>query len=406
MRASFRIPLFFAAFALATVLLASTLVLRARAAKAPCAWAGIQYSAQRDPANPLMLSQPPGANPLNGARFFVDGPAHGMAAGAIARLLGMNPKRLPDGLSWSFFDSVIVPRALLLHPRVAHKVHMLEKIASQPEPQRFSIYSAGGGPGAVFGQVYKVLCHNMTADPGTIPILQSMFIYPHGKYCASRKEIAGNLRTFRRQVNEMARGIGRKPAVILMELDSGATSSCVGSRRLWKAALRYEINVFSALPHAVVYTEAGYSDANRARYTWKLMNAIGIGKIRGFYTNDTHEQWTINEIRWAEKIVRHTGAHFIVNTAQNGQGPLLNKHPGKHGVEYLCNPPGRGLGPTLNTNTGFRNMDAFMWTHTPGRSSGTCNGGPPSGVFWPKRAIREAQLANEKLGPAFPSRPY
>jgi endoglucanase len=325
-----------------------------------------------------------------------------MAAGAIAKLLGMNPKDLPTDMSWSYFDSVVVPHALKSHPRVAFKVHMLEKIASQPEPQRFSIFSGGGGPGAVFGQVYKVLCTNLEADPGSIPIVQSMFIYPHGKYCASRKEIADNEPTFKRQVSEMARGIGLHPAVVLMELDSVATSRCVGSLRLWEDELRYEINQFSALPHAVVYTEAGYSDANHAKYTARVLNAIGIRKIRGFYTNDTHEQWAINEIRWAEKVSRRThGAHFIVNTAQNGRGPKLNRHPGKHGVEDLCNPPGRGLGPRLNTHPGFPNLDAFMWTHTPGRSSGRCNGGPPSGDFWPFRAIHLAMRASNKLGPAF-----
>ena len=44
------------------------------------------YSAQRDASNPLALPVAPGANPLNGASFFVPGPAKGSAAGAIAQL--------------------------------------------------------------------------------------------------------------------------------------------------------------------------------------------------------------------------------------------------------------------------------------------------------------------------------
>src|SRR5579862_9098090 len=58
------------------------------------------YPAQRDPSNPLDLPTPPGSNPLNGASFFVDGPAHGAAAGAIARILGENPTNFPDSYSW------------------------------------------------------------------------------------------------------------------------------------------------------------------------------------------------------------------------------------------------------------------------------------------------------------------
>src|SRR5579884_4385396 len=58
------------------------------------------YPATRDPSNPLDLPTPPGANPLNGARFFVDGPRHGAAAGAIEKLLGVDPTRQSASESW------------------------------------------------------------------------------------------------------------------------------------------------------------------------------------------------------------------------------------------------------------------------------------------------------------------
>jgi endoglucanase len=85
---------------------------------------------------------------------------------------------------------------------------------------------------------------------------------------------------------------------------------------------------------------------------------------------------------------------------------LLNKHPKSQGVEDLCNPPGRGLGPATTTSTGFPDVDAFMWTHIPGNSTGTCNGGPSSGMFFPSYAEGLAALANGKLGPGYPSQPY
>jgi endoglucanase len=368
-----------------------------------------QFPATRDPSNPLLLPNAPGANPLNGANFFVDGPRHGMAAGAIARLLGMNPDNFSDDESWADFDGRIVPLALLTHPRAAHDVHLLEKIAREPEPQRFSIYSAGGGPGAIYGQVYKIFCSNLTADPGSVPIMQTLFIYPHGKYCASKGEIVANEPTFKRQVNEAVRGTGRRPAVWLLELDSVATSSCLsrGARAVWESELQYEIDQFASLPHTVVYVEGGYSDANGPRYTAKVLNKIDIGRIRGFYTNDTHEAWTINEIKWGQKVSSMThGADFVVNTAQNGRGPKLNPHPVRQGIEDLCNPPGRGIGPIPTADTGFDHVDAFMWTYTPGKSSGHCHGGPASGLFWPKRAIELASRANQQLGPGYPSRPY
>ena len=100
------------------------------------------------------------------------------------------------------------------------------------------------------------------------------------------------------------------------------------------------------------------------------------------------------------------GAHFIVNTATNGQGPLIPRDRVHQGNEVLCNPPGRGMGPLPQVNPGFPNVDAFLWTAPPGNSSGSCNGGPAAGTFWPEKAVGMAALANGRLGPGYPNQPY
>jgi endoglucanase len=358
-----------------------------------------------------MLAKAPGSNPLNGARFFVDGPAHGAAAGAIAQLLGAGG--YSDNYSWSQFarDLTVSP----LRDRLAGnsglrgKVNLLDKIASQPEEQRFSLYSGGGGPGAIAGQVQKIVCSNLSADPDTIPIFTTFFLYQAG-YCESRGQILAHRPAFQRQIDELAQGIGRRPAVLLLEIDAIGSSACMaktGALSQWEADLRYEIDRVSALPHTVVYVEGGYSDANSVAYTARALNAVGVRKIRGFFTNDTHNMWTINEIRWARAISKRThGAHIIVNTATNGRGPKLNPDPATQGNEDLCNPPGRGIGPRPTTHTGFTNVDAFLWTGPPGNSGGTCRGGPPGGVFWLARALSLAALAQGKLGPGSPAEPY
>ncbi len=371
------------------------------------------YPARRDPANPLNLRVAPGSDPLRGANFFVDGPAHGRAAGAIAQLLGANPDRFSSALSWARFQQRMhagrMEARIASSSRVAHEIVELSKIAAQPEAQRFSIYSEGGGPGAIFAQAEKIFCQNMTADPGSIPIITTYFMHAALGGCPTTHQIRAYNPVFHRRVNEMAAATGRRPAVYLLELDAIGSSRCIsriGSMHAWEADLRYEMRKMQALPHTVVYVEAGYSDSNPVRYTARILNAIGVRRIRGFFTNDTHNNWTINEIRWATRISRLThGAHFIVNTATNGHGPLRNHDRVHNGNEDLCNPPGRGLGPRDTTATGFRRADAFLWTHPPGNSSG-CGGGPPAGDFWPARAIHMAQNANARLGPRYPSRPY
>jgi endoglucanase len=370
-------------------------------------------SSQRDPSNPLALPNSPGGNPLNGAKFYVPGPRKGAAAGAIAQLVGLNPQDMPVSESWSDFEQRLargsIADKLSRDKSLAHQVNELAKVASQPEAQRISIFSMGGGPGAIFGQTQKILCQNLTADPGSIAVFNTYFLHPKLGGCATAAEIQRYMPEFKRQVNEMAAAIDRRPAVILAEIDALGSSACIarhGGLPAWEAALKYEVDAFQALPHTVVYVEGGYSDSNSVAYTAKALNAIGVNKIEGFFTNDTHNQWTINEVRWATKVAKRThGAHFIVNTASNGQGPKLNPHPTTQGVEDLCNPPGRGLGPRLNTSTGYPFVDAFMWTHPPGNSSG-CGGGPPGGVFFPSYAVGLGDRANQKLGPGFPSQPY
>jgi endoglucanase len=379
------------------------------------------FPASRNPSNPLLLPKPPGSNPLQGAQFFVDGPAHGSAAGAIALLIanGNNVaaatphgvlSQFPDNESWADYKQRVANQLRGKPAALVHNVQLLEKIADEPEAQRFSTGNQGGGPGAIYSQVQKIFCHNLTADPGSIPIISTYFLHPLAPGCATTRQLDAIGPKFRRQINEMAEGTGNRPAVYLLELDAIGSSACIardGALPTYEADLRYEINAISALPHTVVYVEAGYSDGNSPSYTAKILNAIGVRKIRGFFTNDTHLQWTSHEIKWGQKISALThGAHFVINTSDNGRGPLLNPHPTTQGVEDLCNPPGRGLGPLPTTSTGAAHVDAFVWEHVPGNSSGSCNGGPPAGTFWPARAIGMASRANGKLGPGFPSKPY
>ena len=376
------------------------------------------YSAQRDRSNPLALPNAPGSNPLNGARLFIPGPAHGEAAGAIAQLLGINPLSYPDDYSWAQFQYDLDQGSL--HAQVqssstlASQVHLLEKLASQPEAQRISLYSQGGGPGAISAQVQKILCHNLTADPGTIPIITTYFLYQTGYgshgYCETKRQILLNRPNFERQVNELVSGIERRPAVMLLELDAIGSSGCMaanGALSAWEGDISYEIGKVAALPHTVAYIEGGYSDAESAGYTARALRAVGVHRIRGFFTNDTHLNWTIDEVNWANEVSRLAGGtHFIISTSDNGRGPKLNPRPVQQGIEDLCNPPGRGAGPRPTTATGFPNVDAFLWVHPPGASSGSCNGGTPSGTFFLHRALEESANANARLGPGYPSRPY
>jgi endoglucanase len=377
----------------------------------------------RDPANPLALPTAPSTgDPLQGAHFFVDGPRHGQAAGAIAQLIGVNPKAQPESMSWADFK-----QRHLGAINGNTKARAITKIADEQETQNISLYAEGGGPGAIFGQTSKLLCNNAAADTadGSVMVF-STFFWPQGNECPSAGQLRSWNGTFRRLVSEMARAIGNKRALVLEEIDGIGVSSCMKASALplWLDDLKFESQKFGSLPHTVAYIEGGYSDANSAGLTARRLWRAGVRSVRGFWTNGTHFAWSANEIRWAQDVAndlktishgRYT-AHFVVNSAQNGQGPKIPRSIVKSGNEELCNPPGRGLGriptgdvhPTFDGKN-FQGLDGFLWTGVPGRShNSNCPGGPwkPAGVFDPKFALELANNANQKLGPGAPSQPY
>jgi endoglucanase len=364
----------------------------------------------RDPSNPLALATAPGSDVLAGAepQFFVQTPARGEAAGAIASLLGVTP---PDTESWPDFVASLTSGSLAQRlqsdPALASKVALLSKIAAQPETSRFSTYTAGGGPGAISTQLGKFLCRVHAVAPHAIPLLSTYFL-DHAGHCAT--ETASQVATFKRRVSEFAQGVANYPTVIFAEEDAVDTSGCLTRRGLAirEQQLAFEVDTLATIPHAVVYLDGGTRDANSAQFAAKILGAAHISKIRGFFLNATHRNWTSKEITFGNKISQLThGSHFIVNTANNGHGPALNPHPSRQGVENLCNPPSSGLGPQPTTDTGFPLVDAFAWTAVPGKSSGLCHPGDPSGgVFSVNLALALAQKANGQLGPGYPSRPY
>jgi len=360
-------------------------------------------STPRDPSNPLGLATAPGPDPLAGAPLYVEGPAYGLAAGAIAQLVGRNPASLGN-VTWAQFESYV--NSLKLAAPVGNEVALLEKIADQPETAKFTIYNRGGAPNEIYISTRNYICR---VPRGQVAILTTYYLKHQGD-CATDFELPADQALFEARVNATASAIGDHPFVLFAEFDALATSACLSHTGLEQRIklLAYELDAFSKLPHGVIYVDAGDSDAGSPTSTAKILNQVGIGKVRGFFLGATHHTWTIDEIKFGEKISKLThGAHFVVSTQSNGQGPLLNPHPSTEGIEDLCNPPGRGLGPQPTANTGFPLVDGFEWVTNPGRSGGNCHpGDPASGIFGVNLALGLAEHANGKLGPGYPSRPY
>ena len=315
----------------------------------------------RDPQNPLALPVAPGASdPLVGASFFVD------------------------------------PESEAAHAALQNPA--LNVIAREPGTARFGSFSFGkNGVPDIATAVSRYLSRAQVQSPGTVPLLATYRIV-HG-LCGHASDSPADAASYHNFIEGFAQGIGSYRAVLFLEMDSIITMPCLSrhGKAVREHELRDAINILTAnCPHLVIYLDAGAADALSARAAAKYLRAAGVAKIQGFFLNATHFDWTSHEIRYGNQISRLTGGkHFVVNTGENGEGPLRPRDIVHSGNEVLCNPPGRGLGPLPTATTGYAKADMFAWTSNPGESGGSCvAGAPPTGAYWPAYAAMLVQDAD------------
>jgi endoglucanase len=316
-------------------------------------------------------SAPTNGNPLSGDRFFVD------------------PQSPAAKAAWAY--------------------PALKVIAREPGTERFGSFSFGANRVPdIRAAVSRYLARTAFQGSGTVPMLATYRVVDG--HCGNWSDPPAAQAAYQNFIDGFAQGIGSTKAVLFLEMDSLITTPCLSAQgvNVRMNELSNAINVLTAnCPGLVIYLDAGAADALPARQAASLLSRAGVGKIQGFFLNSTHFDWTAKEIAYGEQISRLTGGkHFVVNTGENGQGPLVPNDVAKDGNEVLCNPPGRGLGPLPTTNTGYPNVDAFAWTSNPGESGGRCvPGAPPTGAFWPAYALMLVQNANFTVPHAPSARP-
>jgi endoglucanase len=331
---------------------------------------------QDDPApaiqagNPLGLPVPPaGGNPLAGARFFVD------SQSPAAMAASSNPA--------------------------------LRMIASQPGTAKFGVFSYASPYVPNIGiAISRYLTRANAQQPGAVPLVAT-YTLVHGAH--GNGDSPAQVAAYQSFINGFAQGIGSSRTVLFLEMDSVITMPSLNARgqRTRLGELGYAINTLTAnCPRLVIYLDAGAADALPARAAASFLNRAGVAKIQGFFVNSTHFDWSSKEIRYGNQISSLTGGkHFVINTGENGQGPLVPKDIVKTGNEVLCNPVNRGLGPKPTTHTGYPKVDMFAWTSNPGESAGRCNdqpgyevvGAPPSGAYWAQYGLMLVKHANFRV---------
>ena len=90
------------------------------------------------------------------------------------------------------------------------------------------------------------------------------------------------------------------------------------------------------------------------------------------------------------------GKPFIINTAENGRGPIHYRLANGRRINVWCNPSRRGLGIPPTTNTSNPMVDAYLWINRPGYAQG-CQGRPIA--WYAPRALSYARFATRWESP-------
>lgn len=204
---------------------------------------------------------------------------------------------------------------------------------------------------------------------------------------------SGSPAAYRAWIRAFARGIGARRATVILEPDAipqAVEASCLSPAQKTEryALLKDAVRTLAALSRTAVYIDAG--NPGWVRPPERLvapLRASGIAAADGFALNVSNFYRTGAVVRYGRALSRKLGgAHFVVDTSRNGNGPSLQDDP--DGPKW-CNPPGRAVGRSPTTRTGERKVDAYLWIKQPGASDGTCRAGaPPAGHWWPEYALQ------------------
>jgi endoglucanase len=251
---------------------------------------------------------------------------------------------------------------------------------------------------------------------------------------------ASNSTEYAAWVDALAKGIGDRKTVVLLEPDGLALSPafCGGTAEQQSTRLQ-EINDavdrLAQQPGTVTYLDAGHSSWHAVGEIAELLIDGGVARAQGFFLNVSNYRTDSELTRYGTQISKciwylqntegaapgdcanqwwpaadadgwyasHVPAdaqltHFVIDTSRNGKGPWTPTASYPDAQEW-CNPPGRGLGVRPTSQTGVPLLDAYLWVKVPGESDGSCTRGtagpedpeygvvdPAAGAWWPAQA--------------------
>ncbi|MGM1076582.1 glycoside hydrolase family 6 protein [Streptomyces sp. H28] len=233
------------------------------------------------------------------------------------------------------------------------------------------------------------------ADKAGRTALLVLYNIPHrdcGQYSQGGAADGAAYRDF---VDGVAKGIGDRPATVILEPDAvlhlvdGCTPQEFHEERY--DLLKGAVAKLKGLKDTKVYIDAGNAGWGEPDQIFDPLKRAGIDQADGFSVNVSNFYSTEDSIAYGKQLSAKVGGKpFVIDTSRNGNGP----YTGGAADERWCNPPGRALGETPTVKTADPLVDAYLWIKRPGESDGECKGGPKAGQWWQDYALGLARASD------------
>ncbi|WP_204047272.1 glycoside hydrolase family 6 protein [Microbispora siamensis] len=257
-----------------------------------------------------------------------------------------------------------------------------DRIAAVPQGRWFASYN----PSTVRGQVDAYV--GAAASAGKIPIVV-VYEMPNRDCGGASAGGAPDHASYRAWIDQVAAGLGGRPAYIILEPDAlSIMPNCMSASQQAEvqASMAYAGKKFKATsPNVKVFFDAGHDAwVSASDMANRLRGADIANSADGISLNVSNYRFTSGLVSYAKSVLSAVGApnlKAVIDTSRNGNGPA--------GSEW-CDPAGRATGTWSTTNTGDSAIAAYLWVKPPGESDG-CIG--PAGQFVPQRAYDLAMAA-------------
>jgi len=167
-----------------------------------------------------------------------------------------------------------------------------------------------------------------------------------------------------------------EPDAVGLLTDAGGCGQAAG----YLDNLKVAVAALSENANAELYLDVGYwtlAYASSAAKVATVMKELGtFGRVKGVTINTSNyrsNQECATYCTNFQTAIGSTEMTCAVDTSRNYNGSPTTA---------WCNVPTAGIGKPPTSNTGFSNLDYFMWIKPPGESDGECWGGPSAGSFF------------------------